>query len=270
MDLNRFKQQFKNFTDNVKKFKTDTPRHNTLSREVYHTINQYKRHTESYRNEINSMGIYNDNEFDTIFYYTLNYKLKVAFVIANREGELVITVGLIKNNNPMFKTQKVVMTYESFKGAINGFNKEAYLLKYTTFDKRHSLLKFENMFLSHFLTVSSADTRFKVEYAKPILDKAIDTEMTAFKKAKRAYNTKENKALKVGIEIRKKVEAYRKELEAEAKTDTLRKSANTARSKYELAIKTLQDKIKVEYAKDKRFTLGFPFHSVKRLFKEVF
>jgi len=270
MNLDRFKQQFKNFTEGVKTFKHDTPRHNDLRREVYHTINTHKRQTENYRNEINSMGIYNDNEFQTIFYYKLNYKLKVAFVIANREGEIIITVGLIKDNNPSFRTQKIVMTYDSFKVAINNFNREVRELGYDGWDKRHGLLKFENMFLSHFLTVSSADTRFKIEYAKPILEKAIDTEIVAFKKAKRSYITKDNKATRVGVEIRAKVEAYRKELEAEAKTDALRKSANNARSKYEEAKITLQEKIKVEYAKDKRFTFGFPFDTVKRTFKDFF
>jgi len=270
MNLDRFKQQFQNFTNAVRTFKTDTTQRNQINREVHHSISEYKRHTDSYRHEVNSMGIYDNNEFQTIFYYTLNYNLKVAFVIANREGELIITVGLIKGNNPTFKTQKVVMTYESFKTAINGFNREVKELGYGGWSKRHSLLKFENMFLSHFLTVSSADTRFKIEYAKPILEKAIDTEFQAFKKAKRSYITKDNKALKVGVEIRKKVEAYRKELEAEAKTDTLRKSANTARKKYEDAQVTLLDKLKIEYAKDKRFTFSFPFDSVQRAFKELF
>jgi len=270
MNLERFKQQFKNFTEGVRTFKHDTPRHNDLHREVYHSIDTHKGYTNDYRNEINSMGIYNDNEFETIFYYKLSYKLKVAFVIANREGELIITVGLIKDNNPSFRTQKIVMTYDSFRTAINNFNREVRELGYGGWDKRHSLLKFENMFLSHFLTVSSADTRFKIEYAKPILEKAVEDEIVSFKKAKRSYTTKENKATKMGIEIRAKVEAYRKELELEAKTGTLRKSANTARSKYEEARITLQDKLKVEYAKDKRFTFGFPFDTVKRTFKDFF
>lgn len=270
MNLERFKQQFKNFTEGVRKFKHDTPRNTTLDREVYHTITPYKRKVDEYRDEINSMGIYEDNEFQTIFYYKLNYQLKVAFVIANREGEIIITVGLIKDNNPCFKTQKATLEYDSFKTAINGFNREVRELGYCEWDKRHELLQFENLFLSHFLTVKSVDTRFKIEYAKSILEESIDTELVAFKKAKQSYSTKEKKALKVIGEIRGKVEIYRKKLEEETNIDTLRRSANTARGNYEAARTTIQDKLKSEYAADKRFTFSFPFQSVKRLFKEFF
>lgn len=271
MNLTKLSQQFKNFTEMVNRFKTDAPKWSQIEREVHHTISEYKRSTDDVRKAVNAMGIYSNADFDSIFFYKLNHKLSVAFVIANRSGELVITVGMIKNTVRFPEAKKITLTYDSYKTAINAFNREVRSLG-TDINNKHSILKFENLFLSHFIVggVSSVDTRFKIEYAQPILEVACAKELKAFDSAHRSYVRASNKSTNTFTEINNKVEAYRKQLKEEAKYDELHKKGVQARVKMEKVRGALRTKLETEYAKDTRFTFSFPFDTVKKAFKKVF
>lgn len=269
MDLSRFKQQHKQFQEMINRFKCDTPQHNTINREVYHTLSPYKRAVDEYRNEINAMGVYDDNEFDTIFFYRLSRIVSVAFVIADREGQLIIKVGLITPNTPQPNSETITMTYDNYKVAINGFNREVREMGYKGFKNRYSLIKFKEIFLKHFNKEKAEATNFKIEYAKPILESSITDEAIALKKAKRAYNTKSNKLIKANQEFREKVRAYEKELKEELKIDKLTKDTQTAQSNlYDKNVEVL-NKLKSTYSNDKRFTMSFSFETVRKAFNEL-
>lgn len=269
MSQTRFKDQQKQFVEMINRFKCDTPQHDTIKREVYHTLSPYKRAVDEYRNEINAMGVYNDNEFDSIFFYRLDRTVSVAFVIADREGALIIKVGLITPNTPQPNSETITMTYDNYKAAINGFNREVREMGYKGFKNRYSLIKFKEIFLKHFNKDKAEQTNFKIEYAKSILEKSITDEAIALKKAKRAYNTKSNKLIKANQEFREKVRAYEKELKKELKIDKLTKDTKKAQSNLHDKNEEVLNKLKETYSNDTRFTMSFSFEAVRKAFREL-
>ena len=270
MNLTKMKQGFENFTDMLNRFDFENRNTMTLRREVFHTITEYKRYTDDYRLLVNDMNIYNDSEFDTIFLYDINPRTSILFVVVERGGNLIIKVALTgTNGTPTCDVDMVTLDFEGFKTSVNGFNREVRSMGYNR-QKPYSIKKLKEIFLNHFSGVDSIDTNFKIEYAKPILDKLVQTELKQYEKDKRSSISKRKKASQMKTEINKKVQEYEKKLLKELEYDKHLKIYQKSEKKMTDSLDALREKLNKEYAKDKRFFNSFSFYSVRKAFKGVF
>jgi len=260
------------FTENLQKFNYKNRKSVSLKKEVYHTISNYKQYVDSYRKDVNALGIYEDNEFNSIFLYNLNDFEKILFVVTKRGNDLLIKCGYVKHiAGPELYAEVFTLPYDSFKLAINNFNKEVSNMHFDN-KKPFSLNKLSNIFIKHFSSVSNIENIETISFdsAMEIFSSTLSKELKDFDKLYTKTMNKKNKVFNIEQEVRIKVREYEKKLLDKAKYSYHKNSCDILNVKLNKERLTLQDKIKEIYSYKKSFIYSFDFNEVKKKFKSIF
>jgi hypothetical protein len=244
--------------------------------ETIHSISEYKREYDEIRLHINILGIIDNSEFNTIKYAKID-DYYLIFIIDDRCNELIITVGITKNNGTVYPDiiDKIKFQgndeFEYFKLSINNFNKDILQNGYSI-QKKYKvklLLKSFNTFFikqnkNNLINRNSQQKNQKLTIEQIIDNMKISLQKTfhEYELAKKDFQRKNNKERNTMRDIRLKVKEYEKMLLKEYKVEELNVKRVKANIRLLNARKKLTNNIQVEYKKNKIYIFSSKLENI--------